>query len=337
MSSVKITGGSNGQYLQTNGSGNLSWVTLPTTGTGITNGTSNISIPVANGAILSYVGGKPAGILETNKTVLGYFGDTTATFGNNSVVVGPYTSNVTTGNNTVIIGSGASRSPNDGGIAIGANAVGTHGQNAVVIGAGAAGAAGAGSIIIGANAVSLAQAYNIVLNASGVAVPSPASANTLQITPIRNDTSSTTNILYYNTTTKEVTYTTAPAANLANINYATESVSNQGSATSAVLAFTTAPSIVYFNQPTGNVAVNFTGVNTNQAANTTVTMAVMINQGTTARSVNSFQLDGGAQLVKWVDGSVPAAVANCVQSFTYTALKTAANTWTVLGQSTVYQ
>jgi hypothetical protein len=52
---VIITGGSSGQFLQTNGSGNLSWVTVGTSG--ISNGTSSVSVPVSNGNILANVNG----------------------------------------------------------------------------------------------------------------------------------------------------------------------------------------------------------------------------------------------------------------------------------------
>lgn len=54
---VKITGGTSGQYLQTtDGAGTLSWVTIPV-GSGIVNGTSNISIPTTNGNVNTSVGG----------------------------------------------------------------------------------------------------------------------------------------------------------------------------------------------------------------------------------------------------------------------------------------
>ena len=56
VGNVIITGGNNGYYLQTNGSGNLSWAEVPS-GTGISNGTSNVNIPVINGNIVMSVGG----------------------------------------------------------------------------------------------------------------------------------------------------------------------------------------------------------------------------------------------------------------------------------------
>jgi len=50
VGNVKITGGSASQYLQTDGSGNLTWVT-PATVTSISNGTSNINIPSSGGNV----------------------------------------------------------------------------------------------------------------------------------------------------------------------------------------------------------------------------------------------------------------------------------------------
>jgi hypothetical protein len=50
VGNVIITGGTSGYYLQTNGSGGLSWSSVPT-GTGISNGNSNVNIPVINGNV----------------------------------------------------------------------------------------------------------------------------------------------------------------------------------------------------------------------------------------------------------------------------------------------
>jgi hypothetical protein len=49
VGNVTITGGSNGYYLQTNGSGNLTWASIDSSG--VANGTSNVSIPTANGNV----------------------------------------------------------------------------------------------------------------------------------------------------------------------------------------------------------------------------------------------------------------------------------------------
>ena len=50
VSNITITGGTSGYYLQTNGSGTLTWAAVPS-GTSISNGTSNVSIPVSNGNV----------------------------------------------------------------------------------------------------------------------------------------------------------------------------------------------------------------------------------------------------------------------------------------------
>ena len=58
VGNVKITGGTSGQYLQTDGAGNLSWATVTSGSTSnISNGTSNVNIPATNGNINLSVAG----------------------------------------------------------------------------------------------------------------------------------------------------------------------------------------------------------------------------------------------------------------------------------------
>jgi hypothetical protein len=56
-SNVKLTGGSSGQYLQTDGTGNLSWQAVTVSTASISNGNSNVNIPAANGNIQVSVAG----------------------------------------------------------------------------------------------------------------------------------------------------------------------------------------------------------------------------------------------------------------------------------------
>jgi hypothetical protein len=56
-SNVKLTGGSSGQYLQTDGTGNLSWQAVSVSAASISNGNSNVNIPAANGNIQVSVAG----------------------------------------------------------------------------------------------------------------------------------------------------------------------------------------------------------------------------------------------------------------------------------------
>jgi hypothetical protein len=64
VGNVTITGGSTGYYLQTNGSGVLTWADIPV-GTGISNGTSNVNIPAVNGNVNISVAGTPNVLVVT--------------------------------------------------------------------------------------------------------------------------------------------------------------------------------------------------------------------------------------------------------------------------------
>ena len=77
VGNVKITGGSASQYLQTDGSGNLSWVTLATLTT-ISNGTSNLTIPVSGGNVNISAGGN-ANVLVVTTTGINVSGTLNAT------------------------------------------------------------------------------------------------------------------------------------------------------------------------------------------------------------------------------------------------------------------
>jgi len=72
VGNVTITGGTNGYYLQTNGSGTLTWASVPS-GTGINNGNSNVDIPSANGNInLTATGNTTMVVTSTGANIAGY-------------------------------------------------------------------------------------------------------------------------------------------------------------------------------------------------------------------------------------------------------------------------
>jgi hypothetical protein len=78
-SNVKITGGSSGQYLQTDGTGNISWQTVTVSTASISNGNSNVNIPAANGNIQVSVAGTANVITFTsNNAFRGSYGLTGA-------------------------------------------------------------------------------------------------------------------------------------------------------------------------------------------------------------------------------------------------------------------
>ena len=72
VGNVKITGGTNGYVLQTDGTGNLTWVVPSASVSSISNGNSNVNIPVADGNInFTSVGNTTAVITGTGVNVAG--------------------------------------------------------------------------------------------------------------------------------------------------------------------------------------------------------------------------------------------------------------------------
>jgi len=88
VGNVVITGGSSGQYLQTNGSGGLAWAAVSVAS--ISNGNSNISIPAANGNIQVSVAGVSNVItFASNNAYRGSYGITGAQFVANTAPASP--------------------------------------------------------------------------------------------------------------------------------------------------------------------------------------------------------------------------------------------------------
>ena len=133
------------------------------------------------------------------------------TQGESAVAIGLYAGSQYQGANAVAIGVDAGTyNQNASAVAIGREAgVGTQGNNAVALGyyAGRIGQGG-NAIAIGALAGLSAQGNNtIILNATGVAVNGVYSqTDSFYVAPVRNDTGNTTNALYYNTATFEISY-----------------------------------------------------------------------------------------------------------------------------------
>jgi hypothetical protein len=113
-------------------------------------------------------------------------------------------------------------------VAIGlAAAESNQGTNAVAVGRLAGNFfQGANAVAVGNSAGATSQAANtIILNATGSAVNGvSAQTNSFYVAPIRTD-ATPGNILFYNTTTKEVTYGTAPAATVSSLVNGSKTVS----------------------------------------------------------------------------------------------------------------
>jgi len=168
--------GNSGKYLTTNGSGTLSWTastaSWPVTNTNGASGPTNLEIG-QNASAGSAI---------------------------NSIVLGTSAGGNTTGNNVVLIGQSTSGVGNEI-ISIGHSAGQNYsGNEAIFIGHGA----GQSGSTKSANGV-------IVLNATGSALSIVNSQNnSFYVAPIRTD-ATPNNILFYNTTSNEVTYGAMPS------------------------------------------------------------------------------------------------------------------------------
>lgn len=136
--------------------------------------------------------GYQAGSSQSESAVaIGYQAGLTSQ-GNGSVSLGYFAGQGTQGNNSVAIGRLAGRL--------------TQGINTVAVGfTSGYNTQGNNSVAIGSFAGAATQAANsIIINATGANLNS--SSEGVYIAPIRNDTSNVTNVVYYNTSTKELTY-----------------------------------------------------------------------------------------------------------------------------------
>ena len=109
--------------------------------------------------------------------------------------------------------------------------------------------------------------------------------------------------------------------------------------TTGTLTFdTSVQGVVYgtANQ-TANRTINFSNVNSTLAIGQSVTCAVMLTQGTTAYYLNAYQVDGSSVTPEWQGGSAPAAGnASSIDVYSFTIIKTADATFTVLASQTAF-
>jgi hypothetical protein len=194
---ISAVGNVTGGNLVTAGSGGN--ITL--TGGNIT-GVNNIStgtITLTNGAVIKDTAtyavafGKDAGLTSQ---------------GQEAVAVGHYAGRTSQGNGGVAIGVLAGNS--------------SQGQEAVAVGIGAGRTnQGVNSVAIGSDAGRTDQGNNsIIINATGSALNQTV-ANTFTVAPVRNDNSNIAEVMFYNTTSKEVTYgnTISVAGNITAANF----------------------------------------------------------------------------------------------------------------------
>jgi len=153
-------------------------------------------------------------IKDTSDAALA-IGVNAGTGGSSAISIGTFAGNTNQSYNGIAIGGSAGANAQGGGaMAIGLNAgYDQQGPGAIAIGS-AAGQYSQGelAVAIGPNAGTNNQASrSIILNASDITLDT-AIANSFSVNPVRNDTGNTTNALYYNTSTYEITYGPAGGA-----------------------------------------------------------------------------------------------------------------------------
>ena len=91
------------------------------------------------------------------------------------------------------------------------------------------------------------------------------------------------------------------------------------------------------NNQTANRTINFLNVNSSLDIGQSVTSTLLASQGSTAYYLNTYQVDGSAVTPKWSGGSAPTGGnASGIDVYTFTIIKTADATFTVLASQTQY-
>jgi len=117
-----------------------------------------------------------------------------------------------------------------------------------------------------------------------------------------------------------------------------EKVTVQTSTTGTITFDTTAQAVEFYTaNQTANRTINFSNVNANLAVGQSLTVAIAMTQGSTAYYLNAYQVDGSSVTPKWQGGSAPTAGnANSIDSYSFTIIKTADATFTVLASVTQF-
>lgn len=157
--------------------------------------------------------------------------------------------------------------------------------------------------------------------------------------------------LYYNNAQKFTTSTTGATVSgtlvastgidcngQLDINEVVERVWTATSTTGTLTFDTQSYGVAYYTaNQTANRTINFSNVNSNLTDGQSITCTVALTQGTTAYYLNAYQVDGTAVTPKWQGGSAPTGGnASGIDVYTFTIIKTAAATFTVLASVTQF-
>jgi hypothetical protein len=101
--------------------------------------------------------------------------------------------------------------------------------------------------------------------------------------------------------------------------------------------------VMFFNtDQTANRTINFRGdssttLDSTMSVGESMTFAVLMTEGATAYYLNTYQVDGSAVTPEWSGGSAPSSGnASSIDVYSFTIIKTASATFTVLASQTQY-
>jgi hypothetical protein len=167
--------------------------------------------------------------------------------------------------------------------------------------------------------------------------PSWTSGGALTATSIQNSPIGST-------TASSGAFTTLSASGTTSIYETVEKAAVSGSALTGTVAFNWLDGavVLYTANASGNWTLNVRGngsttLNSSLATNDSITIAVLATQGSTAYYQSAMQIDGSSVTPKWAGGTAPTAGnASSIDVYTFTIIKTASATYTVLASQTKF-
>ena len=167
--------------------------------------------------------------------------------------------------------------------------------------------------------------------------PSWTSGGALTATSIQNSPIGST-------TASSGAFTTLSASGTTSIYETVEKAAVSGSALTGTVAFNWLDGavVLYTANASANWTLNVRGngsttLNSSLSTNDSITIAVLATQGATAYYQSAMQIDGSSVTPKWAGGTAPTAGnASSIDVYTFTIIKTASATYTVLASQTKF-
>lgn len=138
---------------------------------------------------------------------------------------------------------------------------------------------------------------------------------------------------YNNLSNTPTTFSNLTLTGLTTIQQSAEIFSTINGATGTVVHDFSAGAIWYHTAPAANFTANFTNVPT--TASRAISVALVLNQGVSARLPTAIQINGASTTLRWQGGAQPTPNASQIDVVSFTLLRVG-NTWIALGSLTTY-